>query len=453
MRLPPLSPLSRAPASGAPFTDGAFAVAPMMDYTNQFLRYLLRRISRRATLYTEMVTSNTLVHCPPSELPRFLEYDTEGEHPVVLQLGGSDPHQLRRACEIAREWRYDAINLNCGCPSDRVAGAGCFGAAMMRERSLVADCCAAMAEGAGGAPVTVKCRIGVADSAAEAISADEAWLYEDLARFVDTVSGRGGVTHFAVHARQAVLGGLSPDQNRKVPPLHHEIVHRLALEYPHLSFSLNGGVEDMAAAANLCGVGASASLGGGVFSGGRGGVPTGAGGGGLTGVMVGRAVVNRPWHWATVDSELYGEAEDAALSRRALLHDYVDYAARMEAAHPQRIRRLLLAPCLNLFAGEPHGKQFRGALDAMAKDESVSIGALLLGTAEATLLPETLDAPPGHVWHQHTRGYMSREASDRLRQAALAEKSQRTAFAAVVAAAGAVEADTAAGGGRVRDLP
>ena len=255
------------------YGEGAFAVAPMMDYTNRFLRFMLRRISRRATLYTEMVTANTIVHCDPRELSRFLgtrahfshmwarlsphhfphtparfsfpvETDGERERPVVLQLGGSDPHQLRAAAAIAAEWGgFDAINLNCGCPSDRVAGGGGFGAAMMAQPELVGACCAAIRDGTGGSlPVSVKCRVGLADSAREAIEAHESDLYEGLSRFVTVVAAEGGVTHFAVHARQAVLGGLSPAQNREVPPLRHHLVHSLAREYPQYSFSLNGGL-------------------------------------------------------------------------------------------------------------------------------------------------------------------------------------------------------------------
>ena len=154
----PLGARACAASMSSTYHDGLFAVAPMMDYTNQFLRYLLRRVSKRATLYTEMVTANTLVHCGETELPRFLEHDGAAEQPLVLQLGGSDPEMLRRAAEIAEPWGYTALNLNCGCPSDRVAGSGCFGAAMMRDPALVAECCAALADGASGRlPVTVKC--------------------------------------------------------------------------------------------------------------------------------------------------------------------------------------------------------------------------------------------------------------------------------------------------------
>ena len=317
----------------------------MMDFTNRFLRYMLRRITKRSTLYTEMVNCNSIVHCPPSELPRFLEYDRDSEHPVVLQLGGSDPKTLRRACAISREWGYDAINLNCGCPSDRVAGSGCFGAALMRDPVLTAEICEAMAEGANGVPITVKCRIGVADTAAEALAAEPEELFDSLSNFVETVSSRGGVRHFAVHARQAVLGGLSPDQNRKVPPLNYDVVHRLAVARPDLSFSLNGGVEWPQEAFSLCdGLAAASWVWGKPEGHGRTSDDTTAGGGHISGVMVGRAFVNRPWSWATVDSSLYG-TPDPAVNRRALLHDYAMYAERMEATHPQ-VRHFLASEWL-----------------------------------------------------------------------------------------------------------
>ena len=223
--------------------DGLFSVAPMMDYTDRFMRFLLRRLTSRGTLYTEMVTANTLVHCDESELERFLgKEQTDG--PTVFQLGGSEPEKLELAAAKVAAWGYDAINLNCGCPSDRVAGKGAFGASLMRHPELVADCCAAIASG-GGLPVSVKCRIGITDDKKAAAELDEEPVYAELAQFVQTVHERGGVDHFVVHARRAVLGGLSPDANRKVPPLRPQLVHRLAADFPELRFSVNGGLEHM----------------------------------------------------------------------------------------------------------------------------------------------------------------------------------------------------------------
>ncbi len=189
----------------------------MMEYTDRHLRFLLRLLSHRMVLYTEMITSQTL-HFNPEARDRFLRFNAPEEHPVVLQLGGADPALLREASSLALPYKYDAINLNCGCPSERVSGAGCFGAALMREPRQVAELCTAMEEGAGGeVPITVKCRIGVDD--------DDS--YEQLAEFVRVVSEGSGVRHFVVHARKAILGGLSPEQNRKVPPLKYPFVYRL----------------------------------------------------------------------------------------------------------------------------------------------------------------------------------------------------------------------------------
>jgi tRNA-dihydrouridine synthase A len=357
----------------------------MMDYTNRFLRYMLRRLSTRTTLYTEMVTSNTLVHCSESELDRFLGHDGDREQPLVLQLGGSDPKQLGAAAAIAEPWSFTAINLNCGCPSDRVAGSGCFGAALMRNPSLVADCCAAMHEGAKGQlPITVKCRIGVTDDKHRAAETDDEADYEALARFVEEVSGRGGVTMFAVHARRAVLGGLSPAQNRQVPPLRYELVHRLAADFPSLRFSLNGGVGSLDEASALLDS----------RSGSR-----------LSGVMSGRAVIARPWDWATTDTLLYGSERDPAHSRRHVLEDYCAYTERMEAAIPQKVRRMLIAPAVNLFSDEPNGKRFRREVERLSNDKSLSAAAVIRQSSESALRPETLDAPPGFRWDYRERAY------------------------------------------------
>ena len=369
-----------------PYDDGLFAVAPMMDYTDRFLRFLLRRLTTKATLYTEMVTANTIVHCQESELPRFLEHDTVDEQPVVLQIGGADPENLRKASAIAEPYGYSAINLNVGCPSDRVAGSGCFGAALMENPTLVADCCAAMADGVGHRlPITVKCRIGVTKDRRRAKEIDDEATYDELARFVDTVATRGGVRCFQIHARKAVLGGLSPAQNRQIPPLRYNLVHQLAADFPEMRFALNGGVETIDDAHRALQDGERR----------------------LSGVMVGRSVVAKPWHWSTLDTSLYGCDVNPAASRREVLSAYAEYADAMEAATPQRIRHLLIKPAVNLFAGEPHGKSFRRAVDETAADKSIPAGQVLLRAAGQALLDETLDAPPGHLWDYTARAYVS----------------------------------------------
>ena len=391
------SPVRRARALHACATptrawdDGPLAVAPMMDYTDRFLRYLLRLLSSRATLYTEMVTANTLVHCGEHELPRFLAHDGAGHsRPVVLQLGGANPEMLRKAMEVAEPWGYTAYNLNVGCPSDRVAGSGCFGAALMRDPSLVADCCAAMSDGVGGrSPITVKCRIGVTSDKANAAVIDDEPTYDELCRFVDTVSSRGGVEAFVLHARKAVLGGLSPAQNRQIPPLRYSLVRRLASDFPSLRFSLNGGIDTLSQAATHLDE------------------PDNR----LSGVMVGRAVIARPWAWSTIDTALYGEATNPAHSRRQVMEEYCDFADRMQATDPHKIRRLLISPALNLFAGEPQGKAFRRTVDQIAtSDASLPASDVLRRAAAEALLAETLDAPPGSQYHWATRSYTAADA-------------------------------------------
>ncbi|NNF90009.1 MAG: tRNA dihydrouridine(20/20a) synthase DusA, partial [Boseongicola sp.] len=210
-------------------TAARLSVAPMMDWTDRHCRHLHRLMSRRTLLYTEMVTAPALVRGGARHLLRF----DPAEHPVALQLGGSDPGELTEAARMGADEGYDEINLNVGCPSDRVQS-GRFGACLMREPELVADCIAAM-QSAVEVPVTVKHRIGVDDQDEEA----------DLERFVTTVA-RTGCRDFIVHARKAWLQGLSPKQNRDVPPLNYERVYRLAADHPELTVVINGGVTEAA---------------------------------------------------------------------------------------------------------------------------------------------------------------------------------------------------------------
>ena len=204
-----------------------FCVAPMMDWTDRHCRYFHRQLSKRARLYTEMVTSAAIAH---GDRQRLLAFDPS-EHPVALQLGGSDPDELARAAETGAAFGYVEINLNCGCPSDRVQS-GRFGACLMAEAALVGQCVSAMQSAVGGGvPVTVKCRIGIDDQDSEA----------DLSRFVETVASAGcGI--FIVHARKAWLKGLSPKENRDVPPLDYERVYRLKAAFPELTVVINGGI-------------------------------------------------------------------------------------------------------------------------------------------------------------------------------------------------------------------
>ena len=208
-----------------PHPPHRLSVAPMMDWTDRHCRHFHRLMTRRAMLYTEMVTAAAVIHGPRDRLLGF----GDSEHPVALQLGGSDPVQLAQAVRLARPFRYDEINLNVGCPSDRVQS-GCFGAVLMERPGLVADCVAAM-QAASDVPVTVKCRIGVDDQVPEDV----------LPQFLETVSG-AGVSHFIIHARKAWLKGLSPKENRDIPPLDYPLVLRMKQEFPHLTICINGGV-------------------------------------------------------------------------------------------------------------------------------------------------------------------------------------------------------------------
>src|SRR3954453_15106113 len=207
--------------------EKVISVAPMMDWTDRHCRFFHRLLTRHALLYTEMVTTGALIH---GDVPRHLRFNPE-EHPLALQRGGSEPADLARCAKLGEEWGYDEININCGCPSERVQR-GAFGACLMNEPELVADCVKAMVD-AVDVPVTVKHRIGI----------DKGESYEFVRDFVGTVA-EAGCRVFAVHARNAWLKGLSPKENREVPPLRYELVHRLKRDFPSLTICINGGVTD-----------------------------------------------------------------------------------------------------------------------------------------------------------------------------------------------------------------
>jgi tRNA-dihydrouridine synthase A len=252
-----------------------FCVAPMMDLTDRHARYFLRLLSRRTLLYTEMVTTGALIH---GDAPRFLAFDP-AEHPVALQLGGSDPADLGRCARIAEDAGYDEVNLNVGCPSDRVQS-GRFGACLIAEPDLVADCVSAM-RAAVRMPVTVKTRIG--------IDRDEST--ERLYRLVDAVKA-AGCTTLIVHARKAWLDGLSPKENREIPPLRYEVVHALKRAHPDLEIVLNGGLTTLDQCREHLG--------------------------GVDGVMLGREAYYNPWLLAGVDPELFGEPAPARARREVM---------------------------------------------------------------------------------------------------------------------------------------
>ena len=240
------------------------SVAPMMDRTDRHCRYFLRQISRRTLLYTEMVTSMAILH---GDKQKLLGFDRT-EQPLALQIGGDNPQDLAKCAQIAEDFGYDEVNLNVGCPSSRVQS-GNFGACLMLQPAHVAECIAAMIA-ATKIPVTIKHRIGV----------DEVDSYEDLVKFVSIVS-QTGCTRFSVHARKAWLQGLSPKENREVPPLRYEDVHRLKRDFSHLSIEINGGFT------NLAQVQTQLQL--------------------VDAVMIGRAIYDNPYLLALADREIYGE--------------------------------------------------------------------------------------------------------------------------------------------------
>ncbi|MES2530010.1 MAG: tRNA dihydrouridine(20/20a) synthase DusA [Pseudomonadota bacterium] len=265
------------------------SVAPMMDWTDRHCRYLHRLLTQRALLYTEMVTTGALVH---GDVPRHLRFNVE-EHPVALQLGGSEPADLAHCAGLGEAWGYDEINLNCGCPSERVQR-GAFGACLMNEPQLVSDCVKAMVD-VTALPVTVKHRIGI----------DKNESYDFVRDFVGAVSEAGCKT-FIVHARNAWLKGLSPKQNREVPPLRYELVHRLKHDFPALRFSINGGIAQSGQ------VHAQLRL--------------------LDGVMIGREAYHNPWWLAEWDTAFFGEPT-RALSREDVERQMCDYMVREAAEH------------------------------------------------------------------------------------------------------------------------
>jgi tRNA-dihydrouridine synthase A len=309
----------------------------MMDWTDRHCRFFHRLLTRNALLYTEMVTAEAVLR---GDRERLLSFSPQ-EHPVALQLGGSGPAKLAEAAAIGEGFSYDEINLNVGCPSDRVQE-GRFGACLMAEPELVADCVAAMRRRVA-VPVTVKCRIGIDDQDGEAA----------LQRFVDVVADAGCGT-FIVHARKAWLQGLSPKENREVPPLDYDRVFRLKADRPQLEIVLNGGIQSIEeAAAHL---------------------------GKVDGVALGRAAYQNPYLLAEVDGALFGSA-DAVPSRRQALEQLVPYVER----HLRAGGRLnnIVRHILGLYHGRPRARAFRRHLSEQAPREGAGIGVLLEAIAIA----------------------------------------------------------------------
>ncbi len=301
----------------------------MMDWTDRHCRFFHRLLTRHAVLYTEMITAEAILHGVRGRLLRF----SDEEHPVALQLGGSDPIRLAAAAAIGEAEGYDEINLNIGCPSDRVQE-GRFGACLMAEPDLVADCVATM-RASVRVPVTVKCRIGIDDQDSEA----------DFDRFVAAVA-KAGCQVFIVHARKAWLQGLSPKENRDIPPLDYGRVHRLKAAHPDLTIIINGGLTDLdSASAQLTHV---------------------------DGVMLGRAAYQNPYILASVDRRFYGGTV-APLTREDVLEELVTYAAR-HVAQGGRLYNVV-RHILGLYRGEPGARAFRRYLseNAVGADTPVAV--------------------------------------------------------------------------------
>ena len=318
------------------------AVAPMMDWTDRHDRFFLRLITRRALLYTEMITTGAVIH---GDRKRLLGFSPE-ERPLALQVGGSDPAQLAESARIAEGFGYDEVNVNCGCPSDRVQE-GRFGACLMGAPALVARGVEAMRR-ATRLPVTVKCRIGI----------DDRDSYEDLRRFVETVAAAGCGT-FIVHARKAWLQGLSPKENREIPPLRYPEVYRLKAEFPHLEIVLNGGVTSLEAAAGHLQH--------------------------VDGVMIGRAAYQNPYLLAEADRRFFG-ADEPPPDRHEVVERLIPYV-EAELAAGTRLAAIT-RHILGLFQGCPGARAWRRHLAENAHRPGA--GVEVIRTA-AGLVPR--DAP------------------------------------------------------------
>lgn len=312
------------------------SVAPMMDWTDRHCRVFHRQMTRRAMLYTEMVTAPAIVHGPK---PRLLDFSPQ-EHPVALQLGGSDPRELAEAVRMSLPWGYDEVNLNCGCPSDRVQS-GCFGAVLMESPALVAGCVRAM-QAETDVPVTVKCRIGVDDQDPGTI----------LPKFIETLAG-AGVRHVIIHARKAWLQGLSPKENREIPPLDHDLVLRMKRLFPELLICINGGITSVAQVKSLLDQG-------------------------LDGVMLGRAAYHDPASVLIGADTLWGEtfAPDAFAVVQAMKPYIAGHLAQGGRLH------LITRHMLGLFHGQPGARGWRRVLSEGASRDGAGLALLDRALAE-----------------------------------------------------------------------
>lgn len=321
-----------------------FNVAPMMEWTDRHCRYFHRLLTGQALLYTEMVTADAIIHGDKDYLLGF----SDEEHPIALQLGGSDPEKLNKAVKLAQNFGYDEYNLNVGCPSDRVKS-GRFGACLMREPTLVKECLEAMQE-ATSSPVTIKCRIGIDDMDDD----------QGLAEFVDIVKV-SGIKTFIIHARKAWLNGLSPKQNREVPPLNYERVYLLKQNSPDLTIILNGGVETL--------------------------VDTKQHLEKVDGVMIGRAAYHTPFILSEVDQQIYSSSK-AVKSRRSVAKQMIPYIEK-ELAKGTKLHQIT-RHMLGLFHGQPGARHFRRTLSCDATREGAGVEVFKQALKEMDKVAHTL---------------------------------------------------------------
>ncbi|MET0105751.1 MAG: tRNA dihydrouridine(20/20a) synthase DusA [Sedimenticola sp.] len=311
-------------------------IAPMLDWTDRYCRYFLRLISRHVVLYTEMVTTGAIIH---GDRERFLKFDGS-EHPVALQLGGSDTKDLAACARLGEQWGYDEINLNVGCPSDRVQS-GRFGACLMATPELVAECVAAMRD-AVSIDVTVKHRIGI----------DDHDSYQELCDFVGA-SAEAGCRTFIVHARKAWLQGLSPKENREIPPLSYETVYQLKRDFPDREIVINGGILTLDQAEEHLQQ--------------------------VDGVMIGREAYHNPWILVETDRRLYGD-DHPLPSRHEIIEQLVPYIEQEQAAGTpvSRITRHILG----LFNGQPGARAWRRHISENAHRKGADYSVVLEAAAK-----------------------------------------------------------------------
>jgi len=292
------------------------SIAPMMDWTDRHCRYFYRLLSKNTHLYTEMITAKAILN---GDKNRLLDFN-EGENPLTLQLGGSDPTEMAKCALIAQDWGYDEVNINVGCPSDRVLS-GSFGACLMKEPDLVASCVDSMIDKCD-IPVTVKSRIGI----------DDMESYEQLANFIMRVHNKG-CQHFIIHARKAWLQGLSPKENRTIPPLNYQWVYQLKKDFPHLKITINGGIENCNEIKNHLDY--------------------------VDGVMLGRSVYHNPYLLREIDESIFGNKKKP-LDREQVLKKYMNYIQQqIKIGAPIRS---MTRHILGLYHGESNAKLFRRLL-------------------------------------------------------------------------------------------